>query len=201
MTNHADEQQDKGPRSGSGTQPSGRAPDGELRGFEPLPASNLRSTGTATRVSRYRGWIDLSVVPGARSSPPAEKRPCMNEHVLTKVCALLARGSSRYPPRWSARRRRCSPSCSPTLHDTMRPSRASQASRTRNRPHQARLTVCGSACASTCGPTCGSAFALRTERPIDAETAANEHDQDSQTTPDKGWENEKSQADKSPVTP
>lgn len=55
------------------------------------------------------------------------------------------------------------------------------------------MTVCGSACASTCGPTCGSAFALRNEHPTGVETAANEHNQDSATTPDKGWENEKSQ--------
>jgi hypothetical protein len=116
----------------------GRMPTHSAENAPALSASKLQSTGTAVRVSRYRGWIDLSVVPDVRFSPPAEKRPCMNEHVLTRVCALLARGSRRYPLRWKARRRRCSPSCSPTLHDTRRPSRASQASSTRNRPHQAK---------------------------------------------------------------
>lgn len=89
------------------------------------------------RLSHDGSRSHLSVVPKP-VSPPAEKRLCMNVYVLMIACVSCARGWNRSPPRWRARRRRCSPNCSLTPHETARPSRARQASSTRNRPHIAR---------------------------------------------------------------
>lgn len=111
----------------------------------------------------------------------------MNVYVLMIACVSPGRGWNRSPPRWSARRLRCSPSCSRMLHETARPSRALQASSTRHRPHMARANHVSSLPSSL--PSFLSSFLpsrLRNESPAPAETAANEHNRDSQTTPDKG---------------
>lgn len=58
----------------------------------------------------------------------------MNVYVLMIVCVSRARESNFSPPRWSARRRCCSPGCLPTPHTAARPARAWKASGARNRP-------------------------------------------------------------------
>jgi hypothetical protein len=111
----------------------------------------------------------------------------MNMYVLMIACVSRARGWNHSPPRWSARRRRCSPSYSRTPHETARPSHAGQASSTRNRPHMARADrVSGLPLPLPAFLPLFLSSRLRNESPSPAETAANEHYRDNQTAPDKG---------------
>jgi hypothetical protein len=69
----------------------------------------------------------------------------MNVYVLMIACVSHAHRYYCSPPRWNARLRRCSPSCSLTPHVAARPSRVWKASGARNRPRMVlvdRVRLC-----------------------------------------------------------